>query len=157
MCLPKQMKLHLLILASKSLHTCVLSYFSRVQLFATPWTIACQAPLSMGFSRQEYWRGLPFPSWGDLPSLGIQPESPVAPALQMDSLLLSHEESPIQVLRHLQIYRLCFNIQYQWSVSSLFPLFSTKTQAFQSKYQSRDFVRCLHLLCYCWLCLVECS
>ena len=41
---------------------CVLSHFSHVRLSATPWTTACQAPLSMGFSRQEYWSGLPFPS-----------------------------------------------------------------------------------------------
>ena len=44
---------------------------------ATPWTIACQGPLSMGFSRQEYWSGLPFPSPGDLPHPGIKPRSPV--------------------------------------------------------------------------------
>ena len=50
---------------------------------ATPWTIACQAPLSMGFSRQECWRGLPFPSPGNLPDPGIKPRSP---ALQADSL-----------------------------------------------------------------------
>ena len=56
---------------------------SRVQLFATPWTVAHQAPLSMGFSRQEYWSGLPFPSPGDLPHLGIEPRSP---ALQADAL-----------------------------------------------------------------------
>ena len=49
-----------------------------------PWTVAHQAPLSMGFSRQEYWSGLPFPSLGDLPKPGIEPESP---ALQADSLL----------------------------------------------------------------------
>ena len=49
---------------------------SRVQLFATPWTVAYQAPLSMGFSRQEYWSGLPFPSPGDLPDPGIEPRSP---------------------------------------------------------------------------------
>ena len=42
----------------------------------TPWTVACQAPLSMGFSRQEYWTGLPFPSPGDLPNPGIEPGSP---------------------------------------------------------------------------------
>ena len=48
---------------------------SRVRLFATPWTIAYQAPPSMGFSRQEYWSGLPFPS-GDIPHPGIEPESP---------------------------------------------------------------------------------
>ena len=51
---------------------------------ATPWTVTCQAPLSMGFSRQEYWSGLPFPSPGDLPNPGIKPRSP---ASQADSLL----------------------------------------------------------------------
>ena len=49
---------------------------SRVRLFATPWTVAYQAPPSMGFSRQEYWSGLPFPSPGDLPDPGIEPDSP---------------------------------------------------------------------------------
>ena len=57
---------------------------SRVRLFATPWTAAYQAPLSMGFSRQQYWSGLPFPSPGDLPNPGIEPGSP---ALQTDALL----------------------------------------------------------------------
>ena len=56
---------------------------SRVSLFATLWTVAYQAPPSMGFSRQEYWSGLPFPSPGDLPNPGIEP---VSPALQVDSL-----------------------------------------------------------------------
>ena len=51
----------------------LLSRFSRVRLFATPWTVAYQGPLSMGFSRQEYWSGLPFPSPGDLPDPGIKP------------------------------------------------------------------------------------
>ena len=54
----------------------VLSCFSRVRLFATPWTVAHQAPLSIGFSRQEYWSGLPFPSPGALPNPGIKPRSP---------------------------------------------------------------------------------
>ena len=54
----------------------VVQLLSRVQLFATPWTIAYQAPLSMGFARQEYWSGLPFPSPGDLPDPGIKPASP---------------------------------------------------------------------------------
>ena len=56
---------------------------SRVRLFATPWTVGHQAPLPMGFSRQEYWSGVPFPSPGDLPDPGIEPRSP---ALQADSL-----------------------------------------------------------------------
>ena len=59
---------------------------------ATPWTVARQAPLSMGFSRQEYWNGLPFPSPEHLPNPGIEPGSP--PALQADSLLTSYERSP---------------------------------------------------------------
>ena len=60
---------------------CVLSCFSCVQLFATLWTIALQAPLSMGFPRQEYQSGLPFPSPGDPPNLGIEPRSPISPVL----------------------------------------------------------------------------
>ena len=57
-------------------------------LFATPWTVACQAPLSMGLPRQEYWSGLSFPLPGDLPNAGIEP---VSLALQADALLLSHQ------------------------------------------------------------------
>ena len=56
----------------------------HVRLFATPLTVDCQAPLSMEFSRQEYWGGLPFPSLGDLPDPGIEPG---CPALQTESLL----------------------------------------------------------------------
>ena len=60
---------------------CVLSYFSHDRLLATPWTAALQAPLSMGFSRQEYWSGWPSPPPGALPHPGMEPASPVAPAL----------------------------------------------------------------------------
>ena len=60
---------------------CVLSYFSSVELFATPWTVAHQAPLSMGFSRQECWSGLPCPPPGDLPDPGNEPVSLRSPAL----------------------------------------------------------------------------
>ena len=56
---------------------------SCVQLFVTPWTVAYHAPLSMGFSRQEYWSGLPFPSSEDLPNPGMEPGSL---ALQADAL-----------------------------------------------------------------------
>ena len=66
---------------------------------ATPWTVAHQAPLSVEFSRQEYWSGLPFPSPGDLPDLGIEPAFPilqVVSSLQVDSLLLSHQGSPLK-------------------------------------------------------------
>ena len=73
------------------LPACVLSHFSHVRLFVTPRTVACQAPLSIGFSRQECWSGLPFPSPGVLPDPGIEPGSS---ALQADSSLLSPWGSP---------------------------------------------------------------
>ena len=60
---------------------------SHIQLFVTPWSVAQQAPLSMGFFRQEYWSGLPFPSPGDLPNPGIKPRSLT---LQADSLPSEH-------------------------------------------------------------------
>ena len=62
--------------------------------FATPWIVALQAPLSMGFSRQDYWSGLPFPSPGHLPNPGTEPTSP---ALQADSLPQSHWGRPLGV------------------------------------------------------------
>ena len=65
---------------------------SHVRLFATPWTVAHQAPPSLGFSRQEYWSGLPFPSLGDLPHPGIEPRSP---ALQADALTSEPPGKPI--------------------------------------------------------------
>ena len=64
---------------------------SRVQLFATPWTVARQAPLSMEFARPEYWSGLPFPSLGNPPDSGIEL---VSPAWQVGSLPLSRQGSP---------------------------------------------------------------
>ena len=59
----------------------MLNCFSRVQLFVSPWTVVCQAPLSMRFSRQENWSALPFPSSKDLPDPGIRTMSPVSPVL----------------------------------------------------------------------------
>ena len=64
-----------------SLMWVVLSHFSHVRLFAILWTVACQAPLSVGLSRQEYWSGLPFPSPEDLPNPEIEPMSLKSPAL----------------------------------------------------------------------------
>ena len=66
---------------------CVLSC---VRLFATLWTVAHQTLVSVGFSRQEYWTGLPFPPSGDLPESEIKTASPVSPTLQADSLVLNH-------------------------------------------------------------------
>ena len=74
---------------------CCVCSLSCVWLFVTPWTVACQAPLSMRFSRQEYWSGVPFPSLGYLPHPGIKPRSP---ALHTDSLL---SETP----GHYSLYR----------------------------------------------------
>ena len=80
------------ICCSGSRWMCVQS-LSHVQLFVTPWTVALQAPLSMEFSRQEYWSGLSFPSPGDLPNPGIKPRSP---ALQADSLLFETPGKPLE-------------------------------------------------------------
>ena len=80
---------------------------SCVRFFVTPQTIALQAPLSMGFPRQEYWNGLPFPSLEVLPNAGIELKPP---ALQADSLLLSHRASPrllhVLVLSHISCVQL---------------------------------------------------
>ena len=67
---------------AKSLELCLTLY--------NPWIVACWAPLSMGFPRQEYWSGLPFPTTGDLPHPQTESTSPAVPALQADSLPLSH-------------------------------------------------------------------
>ena len=70
----------------------VLQHFICVQFFLTPWTVAQQAPLSMRFSSQEYWSGLPFPFPGELPYPGIEPRSP---ALQADSLPTGTSGKPL--------------------------------------------------------------
>ena len=84
---------------------------SRVRLFPTPWTVAHQAPLSMGFSTQEYWSGLPFPSPGDLPDPRIEPRSP---ALRADTLTSEPPGEPI-------LYLVVYICQYQSSNSSPSP------------------------------------
>ena len=84
---------------------------SRVRLFATPWTVAYQAPPSMGFSRQEYWSGLPFPSPGDLPNPGIEPGSP---ALQPDALTSEPLGKPPELVES------SLNILWPFEVSNFF-------------------------------------
>ena len=71
----------------------VVELVNCVQLFGTQWTVACQAPLSSGFHRQEYWSGLLFPFSGNLPNPGIKLTSPT---LQVDAVPLSHLGSPIR-------------------------------------------------------------
>ena len=68
-------------LVSFYMYACMLSHISHVLQFVTLWTVALGAPLSLGFSRQEYWSGLPCPPPGDLPDPGIKPASLVSPAL----------------------------------------------------------------------------
>ena len=85
----------LLVLFLQYLCLCVLSQFSHVQLFATLWTVACQTPLSMGFSRREYWSGLPCLPPGDLPDLGIKPLSLMSPVLAAAATAAkSHQSCP---------------------------------------------------------------
>ena len=76
---------------------------SRVRLLATPWIAAYQAPLSMGFSRQEYWNGLPFSSPGDVPNPGIEPGPP---ALQADTFPseLSKDSAKVLTPFHIKGY-----------------------------------------------------
>ena len=85
----------------------MLSHFSCVWFFVTPWTVACQAPQSIGFSRQEYWSGLPCPSLGNFPKPGIKP---MPPALQADFFTdwASREaliiETEVQIHCHLPLH-----------------------------------------------------
>ena len=91
----------------------MLSHFIRVQLFATPWTVAHQAPLSMGFSRQEYWNGLPCLPAGDSPDPGTEPESP---ALQVDSLPIELPKIRYKIIflrnLHTLLYSGCINLHF---------------------------------------------
>ena len=77
-----------------SVEAVLLSSFSGVRLSVAPWTVAHQAPLSMGFFRQEYWSELPFPPPGDLPDPGIEHTSPVSPEWQADSSLAELSGKP---------------------------------------------------------------
>ena len=94
--------LHVHFICAKSLHLCP-SPQMGTNLFQI-WTVASQAPLSMRFSRQECWSGLPFISPGALPDPGIKPTSPVTPALQVDSFLLSHQGRQIIYMFYMYIY-----------------------------------------------------
>ena len=108
-------------------------WLSRVWLFATPWTVAHQAPLSMGFSRQEYWSGLPLPSPGDLSDPGIKPRSPVLQAEALTSEPPGRLQSTLRTTHwvlnfkffHFRLFICYFFIQsiICWRKSSYFHLF----------------------------------
>ena len=79
--------------------------------FGTPWTVACQTPLSLGFARQEYWSGLPFPIRGDLPDPRIEPMSSVSPALAGKFFTTEPRGKPyIKTLRQYTIMELIYSI-----------------------------------------------
>ena len=87
------------ILSGEFLIAAAAARFCRVRLFVTPWTVACQAPLSIGFSRQQYCNGLPCPPPGNFPNPGIETMSLVAPALQADSSPLRPLWRPLSSLK----------------------------------------------------------
>ena len=99
------------ILYSLSHRACMLSCFSHVQLFVTLWTVACQAPLSMGFSRKEHWSGLWCLPPGNLPDPGIKPESFKSPALTgrffTSSTTWETPRQPISVITGLNLLTVC--------------------------------------------------
>ena len=77
---------------------CVCLVAQSGQLFVTKWTVAHQAPRSMGFPKQEHWNGLPFPPPGDGPQPGVKPASPLSPMLQAGSLSTEPLGKPVQVM-----------------------------------------------------------
>ena len=85
---------------------------SRVQLFVSPWIVTYQAPLTMGFSRQDCWSGWPFPSPGDLPNPGIEPGSP---ALQADALPSEPPGKPLNVITLLKNNDILIWFKYDFS------------------------------------------
>ena len=87
-----------------SFHFHVYCHFSHAWIFANLWTIARQAPLSMGFCRQEYWSGLPFPPPGDLPDPGIEPVSLISPALAGTVLILEQQRFELCGSTHTRIF-----------------------------------------------------
>ena len=124
--------------------TCVPKCFRSVQLFVTLWTVAYQAPLS----RQAYWSGLPCLPSGDLPDPGIEPMSPAAPALQADSLPLSHRGSPGEAppteVTQQDFY--CHSaFLYPMTVASIFKNLSTELTIIQKKKKKTSYF--LFIIC----------
>ena len=108
---------------------------SRVRLFATPWTVAHQAPRSMGFSRQEYWSGLSFPSLGKLPDPGIEPRPP---ELQADALLSEPPGKPT----HWTSSRAQIEVILSGWKRMIFPLTESYEWSFSGKKLGRGKYQC---------------
>ena len=114
----------------------MLSHFSCVRLFVNLWTVAHQAPLSMGFSRQEHWSGLPGPPPGDPPDPGIEPTCPVAPALQADSFTTEPRKPLFIIYKHFKLL-----LQEHWSQYLVY---------YTVRKGSLIAVSLLHLFCFSW-------
>ena len=95
-------------------------------LFVTPWTVAHQAPLSMRFSMQGYWSGVPFPSAGDLHDLGIEPTSPAAPALAGRFFTTEPYEKP------LRLYWVCQKVHLRFLMKNPNELFGQLSRCYRS-------------------------
>ena len=108
----------------KALRACLLSRFSHVWLFATLWTIACQAPLSMGFSRQEYWSWLPCPPPGDLSDPEIEPPSLMLPSLAGGFFTTSSNWEALMITNNICLLKFYSNL----SIVLCTPLFMCLTQ-----------------------------
>ena len=131
-----------------SLVLLLLQSISCVQLFAAPWVIAYQAPLSMKFPRQEYWSGLPFPFLGDLPNPGIEP---VSPALQADSLPLSQQGSPTPWCTlhgwDPQCHPQSSILLQAQSADNYIPCFTEKIETIQSELETPIFIlKCIYII-----------
>ena len=125
------------------------SMLNHVWFCVTPWTVACQASLSMGFSRWEYWSGLPFPPPVDLPDPGIEPMSPVSPALQAGALQLSHLGSPCVIKKKSKkAFKLPFKTKPYKSSNKFWRLHAVTTlsQDTERVFGSRSLQICLSLL-----------
>ena len=118
------------------IYACMLSHFSHVQLFATPWFVVRQAPLAMVFSRQEYWSGLPCLPSGDLPNLGIKPRSLPSPALAAAAVhLLSRVQlfaTPWTVARQAPPFKEFSSQEYQSGLPFPSPVQSQDNEFHQS-------------------------
>ena len=123
---------------------------SRVWLFVTPQTVTHQAPLSTGFSRQEYWSELPFPSPGDLSNSGIKPMSSVALALQADSSpvesVVSVQFSSVQSLSHVRLFATPWIAAHQASLSITNSPSSFKFKSIKSVMPFSHLILCCPLL-----------
>ena len=106
----------------------------------TPWTVACQVPLSMGFSSQAYWSGLPFPPPGDLPKSGIKSTSPVSPALQAGSLPAEHYSPVVQ--------KMIGNLILWYGSVNIMGTQSWSDERWQTIYSLFDFLVCCFV--YVW-------